>query len=130
MILILMNQDTIKTIGKKQTSRAEAFLFKVTEIKGLIDTFDKDFSEWSNFDCWENMRAQQLIFSLALDVYRGKKIDIKCGCCEVVDLNQFEIKNISNQKCYGIKVAYMIKNIVHEIVLAKEIRESDGTYTA
>ena len=123
-----MNQDAIKTIGMKQTARADAFLFKVAEIDELIDTFDKDFSEWSDFDCWENMRAQQWIFSLALDVYSGKKIDIKCGCCEVVDLNQFEIKNLSNQKCYGIKVAYMIKNIVHEIALAKDIRESDGTY--
>ena len=45
-----MNQDDIKTIGKKQSSRAGAFLFKVAEIEGLIDTFDKDFSEWSDFD--------------------------------------------------------------------------------
>ena len=105
-----MNQDDIKTIGEKQSSRAGVFLFKVADIEGLIDTFDKDFSEWSDFDCWKNMRAQQQIFSLALDVYRGKQKDIKCGCCEVVDLNQFELKNISNQKCYGIKVVYMIKN--------------------
>ena len=125
-----MNQYAIKIIGKKQTSREDALLFMVNEVEGLMDTLDKDFSEWSDFDCWENMGVQQWIFSRALDVYHGKKIDIKCGCCEVVDLNQFEIKNISNQKCYGIKIAYMIKNIVHEIVLAKEIRESDGTYTA
>ena len=68
-------------------------------------------------------------FSRALDVYHGKKIDIKCECCEVIDLNQIEIKNISNQKCFGIKSAYMIENIVDEIVLAKERRESDGTYS-
>ena len=50
-----MNQDAIKTIGKKQTSREEAFLFMVNEIEGLVDTFDKDFPEWSDFDCWEIM---------------------------------------------------------------------------
>ena len=76
------------------------------------------------------MGVQQWIFSRALDVYRGKKIDIKCECCEVIDLNQIEIKNISNQKCFGIKSAYMIENIVDEIVLAKKRRESDGTYSA
>ena len=125
-----MNQDAIKTIGKTQASREEALLFKVSEVEGLIDTFDNDFLEWSNFDCWENMSTQQSIFSIALDVYRGKKIDIRCECCEVIDLNQIEIKNISNQKCYGIKSAYMIENIFDEIVLAKERRESDGTYSA
>ena len=125
-----MNQDAIKTIGKNQTSREEAILFMVNRVEGLVDIFDKDFSEWSDFDCWENMGLQQWIFSKALDVYRGKKIDIQCECCEVIDLNQIEIKNISNQKCYGIKSAYMIENIVNEIVLAKEIRESDGTYSS
>ena len=49
----------------------------VTEVKGLVDTFDKNFSEWSNFDYWENMGAQKWIFLRALEVYRGKKIDIK-----------------------------------------------------
>ena len=101
----------------------------VNEIEGLMETLDKDFLKWADFDCWENMVAQQWIFSRSLDVYRGKKIDIKCECCEVIDLNQIDIKNISNQKCYGIKSAYMIENIVEEIVLAKEKRESDGTYS-
>ena len=100
------------------------------EVEGLMDTFDKDFSEWSNFDCWEYTDVQQWIFSRALDVYHGNKIDIKCECCEVIDSSQIEINNISNQKCYGIKSAYMIENIVDEIVLAKERRESDGTYSA
>ena len=125
-----MNNYTIKTIGKKQTSRKGALLFMVNEVKGLIETLDKDFSEWSDFDCWENMTLQQWIFSRALDVYHGKKIDIKCECCEVIVLNQIEKKNISNQKCYGIKSAYMINNLVDEIVLAKVRRESDGTYLA
>ena len=124
-----MNQGTIKTIGKNQSSREEAFLFMVNEVEGLMETLDKDFSEWSDFDCWGNISAQQWIFSRALDVYRGKKIDIKCECCEVIDLNPIEKKNISYQKCIGIKSTYMIENIVDEIVLAKERRESDGTYS-
>ena len=123
-----MNKDAIKTIGKKQSLREDTLLFKVNEVEGLRETLDKDFSEWSNFDCWENMVVQQWIFSRALDVYRGKKIDIKCECCEVIDLNPIKKKSISYQKCIGIKSTYMIENIVDEIVLAKERRESDGTY--
>ena len=125
-----MNQDVIKPIGKKQISRVDALLFMVNEVEGLIDTFDKDFSEWSDFDSWENMVAQQWVFSRAMDVYREKKIDIKCECCDAINLNQIEKKNISNQQCYGIKSAYMIENVVNEIVSAKERRESDGTYSA
>ena len=125
-----MNKDVIKTIGKKQTSREDTLLFKVYEVEGLTETLDKNFSEWADFDCWENMGVQQWIFSRALDVYHGKKIDIKCECCEVIDLNQIDLMNISNQKCCGIKSAYMIENMVDEIVLAKKRRESDGTYSA
>ena len=125
-----MNKIAILTIGTKQTSRDDSLLFMLGEIEGLMETLDKNFAEWSDFDCWENMGAQQWMFSRALDVYHGKKIDIKCECCEVIDSNQIDIKNISNQKCYGIKSAYMIQNIVDEIVLAKERRESDGTYSA
>ena len=83
-----MNKDAIKTIGKKQTSREDTLLFKVNEVEGITQTLDKNFSEWVDFDCWENMGLQQWIFSKALDVYRGKKIDIQCECCEVIDLNQ------------------------------------------
>ena len=125
-----MNKIDIKTIGKKQSSREDALLFIVNEVEGLIETLDKDFSGWSDFDCWENMGTQQWIFSRALDVYSGKKIDIKCKCCEVIDFSQIEKKNISNQKCYAIKSAYMIENIVDEIVQAKERRVSDGIYSA
>ena len=124
-----MDKDAIKIIGKKQTLREDTLFFKVNEVEGLKETLDKDFSEWSDFDSWENMGAQQWIFSRALEVYRGKKIDIKCECCEVIDLNQIEIKNISNQKCLGRKSAYMIENMVNEIGLAKKRRENDGTYS-
>ena len=125
-----MNKINIKNIGKKQASRDDALLFMVNEIEGLMETLDKDFLEWSNFDCWENMVAQKWIFLRALDVYHGKKIDIKCECCEVIGFNQVDINNIYNQKCYGIKSTYMIENIVDEIVLAKEGRACDGTYSA
>ena len=124
-----MNKDAIKTIGKKEVSREDTLLFVVNEVEGLADTFDKDFSEWSDFDSWQNMGLQQWIFLRALDAYRGKKIDIKCECCEFIDLNQIEIKNLSNQKCYGIKSAYMIKKVVNEIISAKERKGSDGTYS-
>ena len=125
-----MNKISINTIGQKQASREDTLVFRVNEVEGLMENLDKDFSKWSDFDCWENMIAQQWIFSRAFDVYRGKKIDIKCECCEVIDLNQIDINNISNQKCYGIKSAYIIKNILDEIVLAKVKRECDGTYSA
>ena len=125
-----MNKNAIKTIGKKQTSREDALLFMINEVEGLMETLDKDFLEWSDFDSWENMIAQQWIFSRALDVYHGKKIDIKCECCEIIVLNQTEKMSIFNQKCCGIKSAYMIENIVDEIVFAKVRREYDGTYLA
>ena len=125
-----MNQDVIKTIGKNQPKREGTLLFKVSEVEGLVDIFDKNFSKWSDFDSWTNIGVQQWIFSRAMDVYRGKKLDIKCECCESIGFHQFEINNMSSQKCYGIKSAYMIKNIVDEIVLAKEKRESDGTYSS
>ena len=125
-----MNKDSINTIGRNQTSREDALLFKVDEVEGLTFNLDKDFSEWSDFDSWENMSSQQWIFLRAMDVFLGQKIDLKCDCCETIELNQLELKNISNQKCHGIKSAYMIDMIVGEISLAKEIRESDGTYSA
>ena len=49
-----MNKILLMTIGKNQTSREDSLLFKINEIEGLMETLDKDFSEWSNFDCWEN----------------------------------------------------------------------------
>ena len=76
------------------------------------------------------MVAQQWIFSRAMYVYHGKKIDIKCYCSESIDSNQIQIKSISNQKCYGIKSVYIIENIVDEIFFAQERRESDGKYIA
>ena len=125
-----MKQDSIKTIGMKEESREEALLTYLLEVEGLTDILDKDFEEWSNFDGWENIAVQQWIFARALEVYRGKKIDIKCGCCEYVNFLKTDFEKIDKQKCYGIKSSYMIEKVLGEIVLAAAKRESDGTYFA
>ena len=125
-----MNHDLINTIGIKQEAREESLLFKVSDVEGLIDTLNKGISEWADFDSWENIRVQQWIFERAMDIYKGKKIDIKCNCCENNYLSQRELEKSSNKKCYGLKSAYMISKVFHEILLAKTRRESDGTYSA
>ena len=125
-----MKQDYIKVIGIKEESREEALLKDLIEAEGLKDILDKDFEEWSNFDSWKNIGVQQWIFARALEVYRGKKIDIKCVCCEYINYLVNDFRNIKNQKCYGIKSAYMIEKVLGEIVLAAATRESDGTYSA
>ena len=125
-----MNQDFINTIGIKQSSREEVPLYEVSDVEGLIDTLDSDISEWSDFDSWENIRVQQWIFERAIDIYQGKKIDIKCDCCEYKNLILNDFESIKREKCFGKKSAYMIEKVVDEIVLAKARRESDGTYSA
>ena len=125
-----MNQNSVIAIGIKDKSRKDAFLFYVNGEEGLKDILDRDFDEWSNFDSWESIGVQQWIFVRALDVYRGKKIDIRCDCCEFSCYNPIDFENISKEKCYGKKIVYMIEKVVDEIELAKSIRESDGTYSA
>ena len=125
-----MKHDSIKIIGIKEESREEAVLTYLIEVEGLKDILDKDFEEWSNFDRWENIAVQQWIFARALEVYRGKKIDIKCNCCEYINCLETDFKKINKQKCYGIKSAYMIEKVLGEIVLAAAKRERDGTYSA
>ena len=125
-----MNQNSVKLIGIKDESRKDAYLLHVNQADGLKDILKNDFNEWSNFDSWTSISAQQLIFSRALEVYRGMKIDIKCDCCEQIDFVLDNYENIKKQKCFGIKIAYMIEKVVDEIVFAKARRESDGTYSA
>ena len=125
-----MNQNSVKTIGIKDQSRKDSHLLYVNQVDGLKDVFNKDFDEWFNFDSWESISLQQWIFSRALEVYRGMKIDIKCDCCEHNDLISNDFDNIKKEKCYGKKSAFMIKKVVDEIELAKARRESDGTYSA
>ena len=125
-----MNQNLVKVIGMKDESIKNAHLSYLNQVEGLKDIFKRDFIEWSNFDSWESILVQQWIFSKALDVYKGNKIVIKCDCCEYVVFLQSDFKIIKKEKCYGKKSAYMIEKVVDEIVLAKERRESDGTYSA
>ena len=92
-----MEKDSIKIIGNKEEARDEALLRYLIESEGLKDILDKDFEEWSNFDDWENIGVQQWIFARALEVYKGKKIDIKCGCCEYINYLETDFKKINNQ---------------------------------
>ena len=125
-----MNQDLINIIGRKEASRKEAIQLSLSDVEGLIEIFDKDFLDWSDFDSWENLGLQQWIFARAMEVYLGKKVDIKCDCCEYIYNSLDDLENSIDKKCYGLKSAYMIGKILDEIVLAKARRGSDGTYSA
>ena len=125
-----MNQNSVKVVGIKDESRIDAYLLNVNQADGLKVILERDFNEWSNFDNWESISAQQWIFSRALEVYKGSKIDIKCDCCEQIDFIQNNFENIKKEQCFGKKSAYMIKKVVDEIVLAKARREGDGTYSS
>jgi len=125
-----MNKNSVKTIGIKDDSRKDAYLFHLNQIDGLKNILNMHFDEWSDFDSWESISVQQWIFSRALQVYKGMKIDIKCDCCEYNDLIPNDFESIKKEKCYGKKSAFMIKKVLDEIVLAKARRESDGTYSA
>ena len=125
-----MNQNYVKVLGMYDESRGDAYLFYLNQVEGLKDILNKEFGEWSNFDSWDSISVQQWIFSKALDVFKGKKIAIKCDCCEYVGSLQSDFQNIKIEKCYGKKSAYMIEKVLDEIVLAKARRESDGTYSA
>ena len=125
-----MKQNSVKVIGIKDESRKDAHLSYLEKEDGLKVVLSSDFDDWSNFDSWESISVQQWIFSRALDVYKGKKIDIRCDCCDYVDSLPSNFENIKKEKCYGKKSAYMIEKVLDEIVLAKARRESDGTYSA
>jgi len=124
-----MDKNSVKTIGIKDEFRKDSFLVYVNQVDGLKDILNMDFDEWSNFDSWESIAVQQWIFSRALEVFKGMKIDIKCDCCEHNDLISNDFESIKKEKCYGKKSAFMIKKVVDEIVSAKTRRESDGTYS-
>ena len=125
-----MNKNSVKTIGIKDESRKDAYLFHLNQVDGLKKILNMHFDEWTDFDSWESISVQQWIFSRALQVYKGMKIDIKCDCCEYNDLIPNDFESIKKEKCYGKKSAFMIEKVVDEIVLAKARRESDGTYSA
>ena len=124
-----MNQNSVKTIGINDEPRKDSYLVYINQVYGLKGILNRDFNKWSNFDSWDNMSVQQWIFSRALEVYRGMNIDIKCDCCEQNDLIPNNFESIKKAKCFGKKSSYMIEKVVDEIVLAKAIRESDGSYS-
>ena len=125
-----MKQNSVKVIGIKDESRNDAHLSYVEKEDGLKVILSSDYDDWSNFDSWGSISVQQWIFFRALDVYKGKKIDIRCDCCDYVDSVTNNFENIKKEKCYGKKSAYMIAKVLDEIVLAKARRESDGTYSS
>jgi len=125
-----MIQDSVKTLGINDEPRKDSYLVCVNQVDGLKDILNRDFKKWSNFDSWESISAQQWIFSRALEVYKGMKIDIKCDCCEHNDLIPNDFESIKKEKCFGKKSAYMIEKVLDEIALAKARRENDGTYSA
>jgi hypothetical protein len=125
-----MSQNSIKTMGIKDEPRKESYLVCVNQAEGLKAILNREFDEGSNFDSWESISVQQGIFSRALEVFRGKKIDIKGDGCEHNDLIPKDFESIKKEKGLGKKRAYMIEKVVEEIVLAKARRESDGTYSA
>ena len=124
-----MNQNFVNIIGIKDESRKDAYLAYLNQVDGLKIILKRSFDNWSNFDSWESISAQQWIFYRALDVFRDKKIDIKCDCCEHNSFIPNDFENIKKEKCFGKKSAYMIAKVFDEIVLAKSRRESDGTYS-
>ena len=123
-----MTLETINIIGRKQNKRKNSFLAEIIEEKEIVQIFKSDSFLWSDFDAWENMAAQRWIFSLAMKIYNGKDIDIRCNCCDFCYVLSKDFKNRLDNNCIAIKVAYVIEKIVDEIIMAKAKRDNDGTY--
>ena len=123
-----MTLETIRIIGRKQSKRENAFLFDLNEVQELISILKSDYSFWSNIDAWGDMVAQQWVFSIAMHIYNGKLIDLRCNCCDFSYVLSKDFKNRLDHKCLAIKAAYVIEKVVDEIILAKAKRDNDGTY--
>lgn len=123
-----MNQNMIKVIGLLQQSRDHALKANLSEVEGLKKIIDNENESWIDFDSWEDLSAQQWIFSRALDVYKGRKIDICCTCCEYNYVLPEDYRNKINEKCLGIRTAFMIEKVLDEIIIASARRSNDGTY--
>ena len=123
-----MTLETINIIGRKQNKRKNSFLAEIIEEKEIVQIFKSDSFLWSDFDAWENMSAQRWIFSLAMKIYNGKDIDIRCNCCDFCYVLSKDFKNRLDNNCIAIKAAYVIEKIVDEIMMAKAKRDNDGTY--
>ena len=128
--LLGMFKNSVKAIGIIDESRKDAYLSHVIKVHGLKAILNKDFDHWPNFYSWESISVQQWIFSIALEVYKGKKIDIKCDYCEYSDFLPNDFEKIKEEKCFGKKNAYMIEKVLDEIASARIKRKSDGTYSS
>ena len=125
-----MNQSLINIIGINQEARQSALQADLNDIKEVKNFLDKDFEIWSDFDRWSNLDAQRWIFEKAIYVYKGKKLDIRCNCCDYIYLSNNNLSNKSLDKCNGLKIQFLINKIIDEIRTAEESRKNDGTYTA
>ena len=123
-----MTFETIRIIGRKQSKRENAFLYDLTEVQELMSILNSDYSLWSNIDAWKNMVSQQWVFSVAMNIYNGKNIDLRCNCCDYSYVLSKDFKNRLDDKCIAIRAAYVIEKIVDEIIIAKAKRDNDGTY--
>ena len=123
-----MTLESIHIIGRKQNKRKNSCLSELIEVNELISIFNSDYSFWSNFDAWENMVAQQWVFSIAMKIFNGRSIDLRCNCCDYSYVLPKDFKNRLDENCIAIKAAYVIEKIVDEIILAKAKRDNDGTY--
>ena len=110
-----MNQNSVKTIGINDEPRKDSHLVYVNQADGLKGILNRDFDEWSNFDSWESISVQQWIFSRALEVFRGKKIDIKCDCCENNDLIPNDFESIKKENALGKKVLTRLKKLLMKL---------------
>ncbi len=123
-----MTLETINIIGRKQKKRRNSCLSEIIEVSELISILNSDYSVWSDFDSWGSLVAQQWVFSLAMKIYNGKNIDLRCNCCDYSYVLSKDFKNRLDEECIAIKAAYVIEKIVDEIIIAKARRETDGTY--
>ena len=112
-----MIQDNIRSIGFKQTKRKDARLADINKVQGLKKILDQDFKSWSNFNNWKtNKPAAQFIVARAIDVNKGRKIDIRCGCCDYIGEfpKDLDIRG-GNLSCYAIKTQWIIEKVIEEV---------------
>ena len=125
-----MIKHSISIIGKKQKSRDNAQIAYINEIRDLKFILDQELNSWENIDSWNNFSAQEWVFKLAIKVFKGKKVDICCDCCEYSYVSPLNLNDKNNQKCQGVKIAFLVQKVLDEIIIANARRENDGTYSA
>ena len=118
-----MTQGQVKTIGQKQKPRKASVIADVEKVQGLKKILDQDFKSWSNFNNWaKNRPAAQFVFSKAMQAYKGKRVDVRCGCCDYIGSlpklpEDLDMRG-GNLSCYGIKTQWIIEKVVDEIKVA------------